>query len=272
MHPVLFKIGSFELHSWGVAAVISFLLGISVALRRAPRFKVKPDTIMDLAVIVMISAIVGSRIWYVVYHLDEFRGHWFDTINPFQHGQIGIAGLSMVGGVVLAIIASVAYTRIKKLSFLRIADAVAPSFLLGAGIQRLGGCFLNGCCFGRPTNSFLGMVFPAEGVAGTYFPGVHIWPTQLFASALGFAGFALIIWLGRRHSFPGYTFWQVFAYYSLDRIFVDQFRYYEPHQILWTPGPLTINVNDIVLAMLFIICIVFWFRGWSKSKKSKPAC
>ena len=267
MYPVLFKIGSFELRSYGVALAIGVLVGIWVSLKRASRFGVKQNAVMDLALIIMISSIVGSRIWYVVYHLNEFQDHWFDIINPFQNGYIGIAGFSMVGGIVLAIISSLVYAWIKKLSFVTLGDTIAPSFLLGSGIVRLGGCFLNGCCFGRPTDRFLGVVFPPEGVAGSYFPGIHIWPTQLFASAFGFVGFALVLWLGKRHRFPGYTLYQVFAYYSIDRFVVDQFRYYESHQILGKIGPLTINANHILLAGLFVFCVVLWIRGWLKKRQ-----
>jgi len=84
-----------------VAFVISILVGLWVAVKRVPSLGVKPDHIMDLTVIIIISAIIGSRIWYVVYNTEEFKGHWIDTVNPFQNGYIGIAGLSMVGGIVL---------------------------------------------------------------------------------------------------------------------------------------------------------------------------
>jgi len=87
---------------------------------------------------------------------------------------------------VLAIFSSLVYVLVKKSSFTVLGDAIAPSFLLGVGIQRLGGCFLNGCCFGRPTDSFLGVVFPMRSVAGSIFPGQPLWPAQLFASVFGF--------------------------------------------------------------------------------------
>lgn len=267
MYPVLFKIGNFEIHSWGVAFAISVLMGLWVAVKRAPRFGVKPDHIMDIVVVIIISAIVGSRLWYVIYHIDEFKGHWIDTVNPFQNGYIGIAGLSMVGGVVIAILSSLVYTRIKKLRFIALGDVIAPSFLLGVGIQRLGGCFLNGCCFGRPTDSFLGVVFPLKSVAGSIFPGQPLWPAQLYASALGFVGFALILWLSMRYKFSGSTLWLVFAYYAVARFIVDQFRYYESPQILGHLGPLTINVNHVLLGVLFILCAVFWFRGWTRQRR-----
>lgn len=266
MFPVLVKIGAFELRSYGLALAISVALGIWIAMKRAPRFGIKKETILDLSVVIMLAAIIGSRLWYVVYHLDEFRGQWLNIINPFQNGAVGIAGLSMIGGVVLAIVSALIYAKIKKLNFLRLADTIAPVFLLGEGIVRLGGCFLNGCCFGHPTNSVFGMVFPPEGVAGSFFPGIHIWPAQLFASALGFFGFALALWLERKPTFSGFTFWLVFCYYSIDRFIVDQFRYYEAPQILATLGPITINANHLLLLGLFGFSAFFLIRGWRQQK------
>ena len=265
MHPVLFKIGSFELRSYGVALAISVLLGILISMRRAQRFDIKSEVILDFAVVIMFASIVGSRLWYVVYHLNEFRGHWFNIINPFQNGTIGIAGLSMVGGVVLAIISSLVFARIKKLNFITLGDVIAPVFLLAAGIVRLGGCYLNGCCFGRPTDSPLGVVFPPEGVAGAYFPHVPLWPTQIFASILGFLGFALVLFLERRHRFHGFTFWMVFWYYSIDRFIVDQFRYYESSQVLATLGPITINANHLLIFGLFVVSSFYLIKGWKEN-------
>jgi len=128
MLPVLFKIGVFELHSYGVALAISVLMGILVARKRAPRFGVDQNTILDLAIVIMLAAIIGSRLWYVVNHLNEFRGHWFDIINPFRGEYIGIAGLSMVGGVVLAIISSAVYAWKKKLNFVVLENRLIASW------------------------------------------------------------------------------------------------------------------------------------------------
>jgi phosphatidylglycerol:prolipoprotein diacylglycerol transferase len=123
---------------------------IWLATRRAKNRGINPNDIMDLSVIILISSIVGSRLMYVVFHLDEFRGRWLDTINPFQSdGQIGLAGLTLLGGVLLAFISSYLFLRHRKLSFLKFADVVMPSVGLGIFLTRIG-CFLNGCCFGLP--------------------------------------------------------------------------------------------------------------------------
>ena len=69
MYPVLFKIGDFELHSYDVALAISVLLAMWISLKRSPRFGVEQKSVLGLMLIIMISAIVGSRLWYVVNHV-----------------------------------------------------------------------------------------------------------------------------------------------------------------------------------------------------------
>ena len=115
MFPVLLKLGRFEIHAYGLTLAISFLLGIYWAMARSSRRGLDKNQVMDLSLIVVLAAVLGSRLLYVVTHLEEFQGRWLDTINPFQsNGQIGIAGLSMLGGVILSLIAIVAYSAVKK--------------------------------------------------------------------------------------------------------------------------------------------------------------
>ena len=84
MYPVLLKLGRLEIHSYGLMLAISFLIGIYWAMHRAPKRDIDKNHVMDLSLFIVICAIVGSRLMYVVTHLDEFRGHWLDTISPFQ--------------------------------------------------------------------------------------------------------------------------------------------------------------------------------------------
>jgi len=185
VHQTILKIGAFELRAYGLALAISFLLGILLAIKRGKKRGIDSNNIMDLAVLIVIGAIVGSRFLYVIAHLDEFKGRWLDTINPFQStGQIGIAGLTMLGGVILALILSIIYLRVKKLPVLKFADAIMPSVALGIFITRIG-CFLNGCCFGLPTTGPFGVIFPPDSVAGSLYPHIHIHPTQLYSSLDG---------------------------------------------------------------------------------------
>lgn len=250
MHPVLFTIGSFEVSSWRVAIIVSVVVGVAVAMKRAPRFEVAAETVLDLACLIFVAGLVGS-------------GLWASISNWLQHGTLRISGLSSTGGIVLGVLAAYVYVARNHLKFVVVADVCLPSFLLlGVAITRLGGCFLAGCCFGKPTDSVLGVVFPPESHFGPFPQGTPLWPTQLFAAALGAAGFILVLWLERRSYFPGSTCSLTLACYAIQRFSVDQFRYYPPSDILGTLGPFTINANHPLLGGLFVVSAGLWIRGW----------
>ncbi len=259
MYPLLYKFGPLELRSWGLAIAVSFLVATFVSMKRASRFGVKPEAVVDMAIVIIITSILGSRIWYVFNHLDRFQGAWLDTINPFRGDTIGFSGFAMNGGVVLALAGSFLYITIRKWNFWNLGDTIAPTFLLGAGIHRLFGCFLNGCCYGLPTTSFLGVAFPKN--LGPFPAGTPLWPSQLFSSAFGFLGFALVCLLEKRLRRPGLILWLGLGYYSAERFLVDQFRYYPPNQILGNTGPLTFTTNHLLVGGLFLLAAIFFVRG-----------
>jgi len=252
VHPNLFKIGPLEIHSYGLMLAISFLLGILFAMHRAKKQNVEPDRIMDLSVVIVISAILGARFLYVIFHLEEFKGHWLDMINPFQSsGQIGIAGLTMLGGVLAALIFGILYMKLKKLPVLKITDIIAPSLGLGIFITRIG-CFLNGCCYGTPTDSSFGMIFSPEGAAGYHFPDIPIHPTQLYSSFYGLVIFVLLLVLERWKKFDGYLLYIFFILYGISRFVVDFYRYYEESMVVVHLGNLPISLNQVISILMFL--------------------
>jgi phosphatidylglycerol:prolipoprotein diacylglycerol transferase len=168
-------------------------------------------------------------------HLDEFRGRWIKTISPVEDGRIiGISGLTMLGGVVLVLIAIAVYTRVKKIPLLKLCDVMAPSFGLGIFITRIG-CFLNGCCYGRSCEYLWKEVFPPWAVkfpsltnpAGAAHPNVHIHPTQLYSSLYGLAIVMILIFLDRKRTFDGYLTGVFLMLYGFFRFWVDFLRDYE---------------------------------------------
>ncbi len=268
MQPVLFKIGAFELRGYGLMLALSFLLGIMLAVHRAKKRDVNPNHVMDLSVIILISAIVGSRFLYVIAHLDEFRGHWLDTINPFQSsGQIGLAGLTLLGGVILSFISSFIYLRRKKLPFLRFADVVIPSVGLGIFLTRIG-CFLNGCCYGLPCEQgHFCLTFPPDSAAGSIFPGVPLIPTQLYSSLYGLIIFVVLLALDRRRHFEGYLFYWFLILYGLSRFIIDFFRYYESSMVLFEIGGKGLSVNQGISILFIISGVMALYYGSQRAKK-----
>lgn len=262
MNPVLFNIGSFELRSYGLLLALSFILGIILSVKRAKKRGIDPNKIMDLAVIIIISSIVGSRILYVLFHLEEFRGHWIDTFNPFQSdGQIGIAGLTMLGGVILAIISSIVYLRVKKLPVLKLADTIIPVYFLGEALTRVG-CYLNGCCFGVPCHlDYLCVVFPPDSAAGSMFQGIGIHPAQLYQSGYALLMFLLILLFEKLSKYDGFLLYLFFIMYGVGRFIVDFFRYYESSMITITIGQQGISLNQIISLCMVLLGVVLLIRA-----------
>lgn len=137
MHPILFKIGDFTLHTYGVLLAVGFLLAVVVALKEARRIGLDPDLFMDLAFYTLIAALVGSRVFYVLTSWEEFRDNPIDIVR-FWRG-----GLVFYGGLIFAFLTGIWYVRKHHLNFIPLADLFAPSIPLGQAVGRLG-CFSAG--------------------------------------------------------------------------------------------------------------------------------
>lgn len=220
MHPELFGF----VKSFGLALALSFALGMLLSVRRGRVRGVTPETVLDLIFAVLISSVIGVRALYVATHAAEFR--------PWYHALfIWDGGLTLYGGI-LASTATVWWLcRRRGVPFLTIADVFSPGVLLGIGITRIG-CFLAGCCFGKPTTCPLGVHFPPGSPASAMFAGLAVHPTQLYASAAGFLACGLLLLAERRPSGRGATFGRFLGLYGLARFGEDLLRYYEPEQMV----------------------------------------
>lgn len=258
MHPILFKLGPFEIRSWGVAFAISCVVGIWFAQRRARHQGINPNLIMNLSLIIIGSALVGSRLFYVVIHWEEFAPHPWDIISPYQStGQWGIGGLSMLGGIILSVLVSLLYLHLKGENIWKITDIVAPSFPLGIFFTRLG-CFLNGCCFGKPSSLPFTVTFPTQSPAGFVYPHCPLHPAQLYFSLYGFGIFFFLLHLERHKSFSGFTTWLTLSLYCLARFLGDFFRYYEESMLLTKIGGLSFSINQGICLATILIAGIGW--------------
>jgi len=250
MHPVMFHIFHFPIHSYGLMLAVSFLFGIWFGGRRAKKNGLEPNVISDVGFYIIIAAIVGARLYYVLLHFEEFKGDLTSIFNPFHAGNLGIGGLVMYGGFIGAIAAGWAYFKIKKYPFLPYADAAAPTVGFGIFLTRIG-CFLNGCCYGAPTHGALGVSFPKNSPAGYYEQECHataLYPSQLMESAGGLVIALIVLAVGRKKTFEGLQFFLVGLLYAVLRFFIDFTRFYSNQERL---GGL--SHNQIVCIVMFIV-------------------
>lgn len=215
MFPVLFSIGPFTLHTYGVLLASGFAAALFYALRLARREGLDPDAVFNLFLVIVISAIIGSRLLYVFFSYSYFLDHPLEAIRIWE------GGLVFHGGLILAIAAAWLYLRSSELPMWRTADIAAPAIALGQSIGRLG-CLAAGCCFGSATPLPLGIVFRhPESLAPRDIP-LH--PTQLYASLSAFFIFIIVHLYNRRRHAPGQGFWLYLLLASAARFVEDSFR------------------------------------------------
>ena len=169
MHPILLKIGYIKVYSYGLMVAIGFLLATFLSERDAKRQNIPPNLIMDISIIIVLFGLLGARIFYAVSNLKYYLD------NPKEIFMLTHGGLIFYGGALFSLLAAYVFLRIKKISFLKMADILMPYIVLAHSIGRIG-CFLNGCCWGKPTSLWWKVIYPGTAIA------VH--PTQIYESIL----------------------------------------------------------------------------------------
>jgi phosphatidylglycerol:prolipoprotein diacylglycerol transferase len=155
MFPELFELPfiGVAVKSYGLMMVTGFLLAVFVMRRLSRMVRQDPDHITNVALYALISGVIGARIFYVIHHHDQFVGDFASVFAVWQ------GGLEFLGGVVLAIAVVLVYLVRNKLRLWLSFDMLAIGLMIGLSFGRVG-CFLNGCCFGKPTNVCWAVRFP----------------------------------------------------------------------------------------------------------------
>lgn len=175
MKKDLFYIGRFSVHGYGLMIGIGFILALFLGEYRAKKKGMKEEAIIDLAIIAAVGGFLGAKILYIIVSFKEFLQ------NPLA--VIGSEGFVVYGGIISGVLCCMLYCKVKKLKFLDYFDIVMPEVALAQAFGRIG-CFLAGCCYGRPTDSVFGVVFPEDSLAPA---GIKLIPTQLISAAGDFA-------------------------------------------------------------------------------------
>ena len=185
IYPVLFRIGTFEITSFGVLVAIGALLGLWVFGRELRRTGL-PASASDAAIAGVIGGMVGAKLLWVAEHAGE---------EPLLDLVLSRGGMSWFGGFAGGLLAGVLVMIRKRIPILPALAAAAPALAVGHAVGRIG-CFLVGDDYGRPTDLPWGVAFP-EGLPPTAVP-VH--PTQIYeALALVPVAWLLFRWrAGRR--------------------------------------------------------------------------
>lgn len=253
MHPDVFQWGFLHVRSYGLALAAAFLVGTWLGLREARRLGLDEDKVVNVILIVLVASVLGARALYVMEHVHEFRREWGSVLALWQ------GGLTLYGGIVAGTAAGLLAARRFGLPMWTVADALTPSIALGTGLGRIG-CYLNGCCYGRPTSLPWGVVFPPDSYAGLEFGNAPVHPSQIYLAIAGFALFLLTWAVRRRAGAPGSLFWWFIVLFALVRIPIDLTRAYEPEATLLRSGPWTVTESQLTSLALVLFGLLMLAR------------
>ena len=234
MHPVLFKIGPVQIYSYGTMLAADFLAVAFLARRRAIALGVDADAILDLCLWLIVSGLIGARLFFVILNLDYYRQ------SPLEVFMLWKGGLVWYGGLIAAIAGGIVFLRIKKMPLLKTGDLIIPYVALGQAIGRIG-CFLNGCCYGKTAPPGFGVIFDAAQGS--------VYPTQLYESA---AMFVVFLVLRKRATANGRTMFLYLMLYSAFRFAVEYIRGDNPFILMG------LTVSQLISIAVFTTAVILW--------------
>ena len=208
MFPIIFKFGPLTVYSYGLMLAIAVVVCSYLLSRDAQQaLGIKPELIYDFVFWTVLGGIAGARIFFVFLNFEIF------ATDPLEIIRLQNGGLCWQGGLILGTIVGIYFVQKNKWPVWKMADLVAPYLALGQSIGRIG-CFLNGCCYGKPVS--WGIYFPAHDE--------HLHPTQLYESVGLLLLFFVLKNFQKSTKFDG----QVFLLYLLSavtlRFFNEFFR------------------------------------------------
>jgi len=248
-HPVLLDLGFLKIYSWGFMVAVAFIAATILAAKEAKRKKTDHEKIYSLLIYIIIGAIIGSRIGYLLFDLNNIA----NLLDIFKFWE---GGMSFHGGFIGGILFGFLYIKKNKLNFWKTADICTPSIPLAQAIGRIG-CFLRGCCYGIETALPWGISYLGETR--------H--PTQIYSSIALFLIFIFLSKQKHKKSFNGALFLTYILIYSVFRFFIEFIRV-EPKVLF---GLTAAQLVSIVLSAISIFLFLrfrklFKTRNISKEK------
>lgn len=253
-----FEVFGISIAYYGVIIAIGMLAGILMATYEAKRTGQNPDDYFDLAIVAIICSVIGARIYYVVFSWDLYKDDLMSIFNLRQ------GGLAIYGGVIAAIITTVIFARVKRLSFPKLADTAGIGLILGQIIGRWGN-FFNREAFGDYTDSLLAMQIPVSTVRSSEITEklaehimeidgisyIQVHPTFLYESLWNLGVLVILLLIRRYKKFEGEVFLLYLIGYGIGRFWIEGLR---TDQLL-IPST-NIAVSQVLAAVLVVVSII----------------
>jgi phosphatidylglycerol:prolipoprotein diacylglycerol transferase len=205
--PVAFEVFGVAIRWYGILLSTGIMAGILLAYNEAKRLGYDPEYIIDLALWCVPAAVIGARIYYVIFEWDYYQGNIMKMLN------IREGGLAIHGALIAAVLTGYLFTRYRKISFWETADIAAPGIVIGQAIGRWGN-FVNAEAHGGPTDLPWGIMVD----------GVKVHPTFLYESLWNIGVLVILLLYRKRKKVDGEVFLLYGMLYSAGRFWIEGLR------------------------------------------------
>lgn len=222
VNRVAFSLGSFSVYWYGLIIALGFVLALLFASSQAKKFGIRPDDLLDVLIIAAPCSIVGARIYYIIFYRTLFLNadgslNWKECLNVHN------GGLAIYGGIIVAFLVALLFTRRRKIPFLAFADNCVMGIFIGQLVGRWGN-FVNVEAYGRETALPWRMGIEKTVNGALHYSEVH--PTFLYESLWNLVGVLLLYFLLKKgwRKFDGMFFLLYLAWYGFGRGMIEGLR------------------------------------------------
>lgn len=258
LNRVAFRLGSWPVYWYGIIIAAGFLLAVLYCSKVSKRFGIKQDDIIDMLFCAVPLAIIGARLYYIVFYLELFKNE-DGSLSLVKMVRIWDGGLAIYGGVIAAVITLFVFCKVRKIKFLAFGDLGVFGLLIGQLVGRWGN-FMNIEAYGGPTSLPWRMGI-YESVNGTLqYMEVH--PTFLYESLWNLVGFLLLTQVAKRwRKFDGQMFLSYFAWYGTGRAFIESMR---TDSLYFFNTPIRVSQMFGIITAVISIVLLIWNLAFRK--------
>nr|WP_105614974.1 prolipoprotein diacylglyceryl transferase [Vallitalea okinawensis] len=266
LDPIMVTVFGIDIYWYGFIIAMGVIAGLVTAMTIAKKTKQNPETYIDVLIVGLIAAIIGARLYYVIFSWDLYKDNLLGIFNLRQ------GGLAIYGGVIGALIAVGIYAKVKHMNFLQIIDTAGPGLIIGQAVGRWGN-FFNQEAFGGYTDNLFAMRLKVENVR--YLPEtlmdtmanyngvdyIQVHPTFLYESIWNLGVYILLLIFWKYKKFEGEVFLLYLFGYGLGRVWIEGLR---TDQLLI--GGSSIAVSQVLsgILILFSISMIIYNRNKCK--------
>ena len=257
MNPMLLDLGFIQIRWYSVLILLAFVIGYFLVINKCKKKGISTTQISDMCFYLIIICILGARIYYCLFNLDNYN-------NIIQMLKIWEGGLAIHGGLIAGIIFIYFYTKKKKISLLDVLDIFAPALVLGQAIGRWGN-FFNGEAFGPVTSltTLKSLNIPSFIIDGMYIDHSYHHPTFLYESISCFIIFIILMIVRNLKTIkPGQIAAIYFIFYGIIRFFIESLR--QDSLMIFN-----VKVAQLVSIIMIIVGLYLFIRPYIRSKYDK---